>query len=198
MSAFSQLVFYLLTAAFVQNLVLSAGFGSSTLLRITRRPRDILLFSGMLCGFSLLTVLIAYPLDLLIGTSWDAKLIRPVLLIVIAALLYIGAALILKKRFPPAYQRVRRTLPLATFNNVVIGVALIVNHQFSVSLAGAVGLSLGSCLGFLVLSLLTAEARDRMDNPDVPQAFRGLPIALVYLGLMALALLGFKTGVSFI
>lgn len=37
-----------------------------------------------------------------------------------------------------------------------------------------------------------------MDNPDVPQAFRGLPIALVYLGLMALALLGFKTGVSFI
>ena len=102
MSAFSQLVFYLLTAAFVQNLVLSAGFGSSTLLRITRRPRDILLFSGMLCGFSLLTVLIAYPLDLLIGTSWDAKLIRPVLLIVIAALLYIGAALILKKRFPPA------------------------------------------------------------------------------------------------
>ena len=78
MSAFSQLVFYLLTAAFVQNLVLSAGFGSSTLLRITRRPRDILLFSGMLCGFSLLTVLIAYPLDLLIGTSWDAKLIRPV------------------------------------------------------------------------------------------------------------------------
>lgn len=92
MSAFSQLVFYLLTAAFVQNLVLSAGFGSSTLLRITRRPRDILLFSGMLCGFSLLTVLIAYPLDLLIGTSWDAKLIRPVLLIVIAALLYIGAA----------------------------------------------------------------------------------------------------------
>lgn len=48
------------------------------------------------------------------------------------------------------------------------------------------------------MSLLTAEARDRMDNPDVPQAFRGLPIALVYLGLMALALLGFKTGVSFI
>ena len=80
----------------------------------------------------------------------------------------------------------------------MIGVALIVNHLFSVSLAGAVGLSLGSCLGFLVLSLLTAEARDRMDNPDVPQAFRGLPIALVYLGLMALALLGFKTGVSFI
>ena len=35
MSAFSQLVFYLLTAAFVQNLVLSAGFGSSTLLRLS-------------------------------------------------------------------------------------------------------------------------------------------------------------------
>ena len=102
MSAFSQLVFYLLTAAFVQNLVLSAGFGSSTLLRITRRPRDILLFSGMLCGFSLLTVLIAYPLDLLIGTSWDAKLIRPVLLIVIAALLYIGCLLYTS---PPAPQQ---------------------------------------------------------------------------------------------
>ena len=65
-------------------------------------------------------------------------------------------------------------------------------------LPGAIGLSLGSCLGFLLLSLLTAEARERTDNPDVPQAFRGLPITLVYLGLMALALLGFKSGVSFI
>lgn len=198
MSSLGQLAFYLLTAAFVQNLVLSAGFGSSTMLRIIRRPRDILLFSGILCGFSLLTVLIAYPLDKFIGTSWDAKMVRPVLLIFIASLLYVGTVLVLKKRLPGAYQRVRRMLPLAAFNNVVTGVALIVNHQFSVSLPGAVGLSLGSCLGFLLLSLLTAEARERTDNPDVPQAFRGLPITLVYLGLMALALLGFKSGVSFI
>ena len=32
---------------------------------------------------------------------------------------------------------------------------------------------------------------ERLDNPDMPQSFRGLPATLVYLGLLALALLGF-------
>ena len=74
--------------------------------------------------------------------------------------------------------------------------ALVVNHQVRVALLPAVGLALGSCLGFLLLSWLTAEGMERLDNPDMPAAFRGLPATLVYLGLLALALMGFTPAFS--
>lgn len=92
---------------------------------------------------------------------------------------------------PPVPGRIQRLLPLAAFNNVVVGVALVINHQVQVGAAAAVGLALGSCLGFLLLSWLTAEGMERLDNPDMPAAFRGLPATLVYLGILALALMGF-------
>lgn len=111
-------------------------------------------------------------------------------MIAIAAVLYILTVVVLRRFLPAVFQRLSRLLALAAFNNVVIGIALISNHRFS-SLPSAIGLSLGACLGFLVLAWLTAEGMERLDNPDMPQSFRGLPATLVYLGLLALALLGF-------
>lgn len=186
---------WLLGMAVMQNAILTTGFGASMLLRITRRPRDILLFSGLLTGFSLLTVLIVYPLDLLLGNTALAKMIRPVLMVAIAALLYLLAVLLLKKLLPAVYPRIQRMLSLAAFNNLTIGLALVANHKVTLTLPGTIGLTLGACLGFLLLSWLTAEARERMDNPGVPSSFRGLPGVLLFLGLVALALLGFGPGV---
>ena len=62
----------------------------------------------------------------------------------------------------------------------------------SVSFLPAIGIAAGGAIGFLLLSALTIEAIERLDNPDIPHAFRGLPATLVYLGLLALALMGFN------
>ena len=193
-----EFVLFLLAAAFIQNAVLTTGFGSSIMFRISRRPREIFLFSGLLCFFAVLTTMLAYPLDLLIRSFAVAKLIRPVIIIAIAAALYVGLSLLLKKTLPSFYPRLSRLMPLAAFNNLVIGMALIVNHQFTLSFWGAVGLALGSCIGFAVLCWLTAEGMERLDNPDMPQAFRGLPAALLYLGILAIALLGFTNAITLI
>ena len=109
-----------------------------------------------------------------------------------------AVVVLLKKKFTALYARVSRMLPMAAFNNLVIGIALIVNHQFALSFPGAVGLSLGACGGYLLLSWMTAEGMERLDNPDVPKAFRGLPATLIYLGIIALALMGFSGSVSMI
>ena len=200
MKLFWDMLFTLLVAALIQNLVLTTGFGTSIMLRIVRRPRDIWIFSGLLAVFSVLTVLLFYPVDALIasrfGTGWWVKIYRPVIVILIAAMLYLLAALLVKRFLPRLFGRIQRLLPLAAFNTVVVGVALVVNHQVRVELLPAVGLALGSCLGFLLLSWLTAEGMERLDNPDMPAAFRGLPATLVYLGLLALALMGFTPAFS--
>lgn len=191
-------ILFLFATAVTQNIVLTTGFGSSMLLRIVRHPKDLVIFSAMLSGFSVLTVAICYPLDMLIGTGFWAKLLRPLMIVAVSAVLYCLSALIYSKSFPKFYARAGKFLPLASFNNLVIGIVLICNHNFSISLLGAMGLALGGCAGFMLLSLLTAEGIERMDNPDIPPAFRGLPITLVYVGLLALAILGFSSSVSLI
>lgn len=195
----SEFFLFLMTAAFLENIVLTTGFGSSVLLRMSRKRQNLLPFSVLLGIFATLTMAVCYPLDSLMGTNATAKFLRPFMMVFVSALLYVGISLLLKKKFAAVYVRVNRMLPIAAFNNLVIGIALIVNQKFPVdSFLGALGLSLGACIGFLLLSWLTAEGIERLDNPDVPRAFRGLPSVLIYLGILTLALMGFSGGVSFI
>lgn len=191
-------ILYLFASAVAQNIVLTTGLGSSMLMRVVRHPKDILPFSAMLGGFSVLTVAICYPLDDLIGTGVWAKLLRPLMIAAVVAVLYCIAHAILKRACPAFYIRMAKFLPLAAFNNLVIGVALICNHNFTTTFFGAIGLTLGGCAGFILLSLVTAEGIERVDNPDIPPAFRGLPIILVFVGLLALAVLGFAPAVPLI
>lgn len=187
-----------LTAAFVQNLVLTTGIGSSIVLRIVRDPKNLGLFSLFLTGFCLLTVVAFYPIDALIGISVLAKLLRPVIIIAIASLWYLLAVTVFERAFPHFYEYTRTLLPLAAFNNVVVSVALIANHQFECTLLDCVGLAFGACVGFVIIAFLAAEGADRLNNAEMPKAFRGMPSMLVYLGLLALALCGFSSSVSFV
>ena len=48
-----------------------------------------------------------------------------------------------------------------------------------------------------ITQVLVTEARHRLRSKAIPEAFRGLPITLVYIGVLALAIYGF-TGHSVI
>lgn len=188
----------LFTAAFLQNAVLTTGLGSSVLIRTTRKRTNIIPFGILLCVFATITMLIYYPIDMILGTEKLVKWIRPFIIIVATSILYIIITLILNQKMSALYSRIRRLVPIAAFNNLVIGIVIIVNHRFAVSLLGALGLSLGTCAGFVLLSWLTAEGMERLDNSDIPVSFRGLPSVLIHLGILALALMGFSGSVSMI
>ena len=64
-------------------------------------------------------------------------------------------------------------------------------------LGQSLGFGLGSGLGYLLAVLLVTEARHRLRSRAIPSAFRGLPVTLVYIGVLALAIYGF-TGHSVI
>ena len=189
-SELQDLLSFFVTVALLQNVILTTGFGSSVMLHMVRKPKNIWLFSGILGVFSTLTVIIAYPFDRLFGTEMT-NLWRPFMMIVITVVLYIVFTLLLQWLAPNFYTRVSRMLHMAAFNNLVTGIALICNAHFAVGLGGNIGLAIGSSLSFGIITWLTAEGIERMDNPDMPEAFRGMPSTLVYVGLLGLALMGF-------
>ena len=89
-----------------------------------------------------------------------------------------------------------RIVPLAALNSGVLGTVLVERTQ-SFTLMQSLGFGLGSGVGYLLAVLLVTEAQHRLRSKAIPSAFRGLPITLVYIGVLALAIYGF-TGHSVI
>jgi Na+-translocating ferredoxin:NAD+ oxidoreductase RnfA subunit len=109
---------------------------------------------------------------------------------------YLLVVTILKRTVPRVLSRIQRILSLAAFNNVLIGLLMITEFSLNTSLWGALGAAVGAALDFFLLSRFVEEALGRLDNPEMPAAFKGFPIALLYLGLLALAFSGFKPAIT--
>ena len=97
------------------------------------------------------------------------------------------------ERFSPVlYQHFGIYLPLITVNCAVLGVSLfMIDETAKLSFARAALYGLGSGLGFWLAIILMAGLRRRVEEADVPVPLRGLGVALVITGLMALAFMGF-------
>lgn len=191
----SEWIVWLLTTALFQNLLLTTGFGTSMLLRVLHKKSDIWKFGAILSVFLIATVLIDYPVDRWLGLSAQAKMLRPLVMVAIAALLYCVVTFVIAHISVPFYKKLKPYIGPAAFNNLTIGLAMIANHRVSLTFLGMLGLAVGTCLGFMLLGWLTLEGRARMDAAAIPAAWRGVPITLLYLGIVALALLGFGGGV---
>ena len=107
-SEFKDLLSFFVTVALMQNVILTTGFGSSVMLHMVRKPKNIWLFSGILGVFSTLTVIIAYPLDVLLFSNAMTHLWRPFIMVGITVVLYVVITLLLKWLGPDLYRRIGR------------------------------------------------------------------------------------------
>ena len=99
--------------------------------------------------------------------------------------------IMLKKVSPPLYQALGIFLPLITTNCAVLGVALLM-IQKEFSLVEGLIYSVGSAIGFALAMILFAGLREHLELEDVPKPFKGLPIALITAGILAMAFMGFS------
>lgn len=97
---------------------------------------------------------------------------------------------VLRSSAPLLYRSLGIFLPLITSNCAVLGVVLL-NTFAQHSLFEALLFGFGSAVGFGLVLVLFAAARERLDACPVPAPFRGVPIALITAGTMALGFLGF-------
>ena len=110
-------------------------------------------------------------------------------ILVIAALVQM-VEIVLKKTSPALYQALGIFLPLITTNCAVLGVAII-SVQKNFDLLTGVIYSVATALGFALALILFAGIRERLEVEDTPTALRGVPIALITAGLLAMAFMGF-------
>ena len=119
-------------------------------------------------------------------------------ILIIAALVQM-VEIILKKISPSLYSALGVILPLITTNCAVLGVALnVVTKEYTfggvshmLSLAESVVFAAGTALGFALALIIFAGIREHIDLMEAPKGMRGVPIALITAGILAMAFMGF-------
>ena len=190
---------YALLAIFAQNAVFTRALGVSRMVQLVGDDRtSSALFGMMLC----ITQVLVAPAAFFAGRWFIAPLdnraqLRPLVYIASIAVVCLAEHLVLwLLRSLPRRSQLLRIVPLAALNSGVLGTVLVERTQ-TFTLGQSLGFGLGSGLGYVLAVLLVTEARHRLRSKAIPKAFRGLPITLVYIGMLALAIYGF-TGHSVI
>ena len=188
---------YAVLAIFAQNAVFTRSLGVSRLVQLVgdERPSSWW-FALMLCITQVLVAPLVYFAGSFIAPLPNRAQLRPVMYLTCIAAVCLFELLVLKLAKGPRSGQLIRILPIAAVNSGVLGTVLVERTQ-SFTLEQSLGFGLGSGLGYLLAVMLVTEAQNRLRSRAIPEAFRGLPVTLIYIGVLALAIYGF-TGHSVI
>ena len=117
--------------------------------------------------------------------------VQTISFILVIAVLVQMLEIMMKKVSPSLYAALGVFLPLITTNCAVLGVAIIVaqkNFGFLYSVVYAVA----TAVGFALALTIFAGIRTQLALADVPRSMRGVPIALIVAGILAMAFMGFS------
>lgn len=189
MKTVGEFLTYALIAVFAQNLVFSAASPFGTVRQCVRGQKHIVRLSIYVSVFSLLTALTVLPFDYY-APLWSSPVpVRTALLCVAAILWY----MIFSALAPhiPSLSESADMLPSAALNGAVMVMPLMMDIKAVTDPVRVCGLSFGCGFGFLLAVWLLSCGMRRADNPDMPEAFRGTPVMLIYVGLISLAFSAF-------
>jgi len=179
----TELLLIVVAAATVNNIVLVRLLGLCPVLGTGTHLDDVKGVSLATTGVLTITAGLTYLLEQWVLVPYELPYLRIIGFLALTVLTVQGANLLLR--------RSTTQLPLITINCAVLGVALLTAGTSS-SLGGAIALGFGAGLGFSLVLLLFSGLRPRLEQAPVPAALRGPAIALITLGMMSLAVLGFS------
>jgi|GEM_PF-1828340 len=190
---------YLLIAAFAQNTLLGGAVDSTAMLSVVRRPSRLFICGGLTSLFALLACAVTMPFDRyfplwVISTSMPVRAAMVCFAVILWYLLITKLISLMPKlsavmdglAAPAAFGGAAVAAPLLLFRGENVPHALwtdSITHAPEV-----IGYCLGAGLGFALAAWLLNAGMRRADNPDIPDALRGTPVMLIYMGIIALAL----------
>ena len=194
MEYLSEFLMAALSAVILQNAVFTRGLGSSKDTIMMSSTGTIVVFGGMLTVVTLLSTVLSWPLNYLLRayrlSSRTGIPYLPSLGTLLCICLVFSVIWVVSRTWFPVLHYVIRPIAIpAAFNCAVMGTILIAFSD-GYGFLKSMGFSLGSGVGYTLALLLLNEGRKRIALSDVPRSFRGLPVMLLYVGILSLAIYG--------
>ncbi|MBO4733712.1 MAG: RnfABCDGE type electron transport complex subunit A [Clostridia bacterium] len=179
----------LLAGILTNNMVLSKFLGICPFLGVSKKLNTAFSMSVAVTLVMVAASAVTYPIYHYLLYPNYAYLETVVFILVIAALVQL-IEMFLKKFIKPIYNALGIYLPLITTNCAVLGVTML-NIQNELDFVSSLVNALAAGLGFMLAMVLFAGVRQKVDDADVPEFLKGLPITLIAAALVSLSFLGF-------
>jgi electron transport complex protein RnfA len=183
----------IVSAILIDNFVLSKFLGICPFLGVSRKTETAVGMSVAVIFVMTLASAACWPIFALLLVPLKLAYLQTIVFILVIAALVQLVETILKKFMPPLYKALGIYLPLITTNCAVLGVVLLnVLPGKTLGFLESVVNGFAAGVGFTLVIILFSGIRERIDNSDIPESMKGLPIALVAAGLVSVAFMGFK------
>ena len=174
---------------FVNNVVLSKFYAVCPLLGVSKKSENALNMGYAVTFVIVVASAVTWCLYNYVLVPLELKYLDLITFILVIASLVQFVEMFLKKTSPAIYKAMGVYLPLITTNCAVLGVALD-NISAGYNLVEAIVAGLAVSVGFTVVIYVFATIREKLEIADVPESFKGVPIALITVGIMACAIAG--------
>lgn len=191
MELFMEILSVFLSAALLENMVLGRALGVSRTTLVQEKRAAVVGFSLSVLFMCTVSSVLGYGIRWLLGwPQVDFSLFTKQAILFLAVIIsYCLLYLLIRKKMKNLVSMFGNVISYAAFNGAVYG-SLLISSTKELGLWQSLVHGFGAGCGMILASTLILVGHRRMDLRDVPRAFRGIPIMLLYLGILALALYG--------
>ena len=196
----------LVRSVFVDNMVFAFFLGMCSYLAVSKSVKTAIGLGVAVIFVQVITLPVNYLLqtkvlaaDGIFGV--DLTFLAFILFIAVIAGIVQLVEMIVERFAPALYSQLGIFLPLIAVNCAIMGGSLFMqqriglpadNSQAITCFADSIAFALGSGLGWMVAIVLFAAIREKMEYCNIPKPLRGLGIAFITVGLMAMAFMCFS------
>ena len=185
------LIVILMSAVLVDNYVLSRFLGICPFLGVSKKVDQSVGMGLSVIFVMLMATAATWPIQTYILNNLGLGFTQTIVFILVIAALVQFIEIFLKKFIPALHQSLGVYLTLITTNCAVLGVT-INNITDGYGFIESMVSSLGCGLGFLLAMVLFSGVRSRIEESNIPESFKGLPVTLVAASFVSMAFFGFS------
>lgn len=184
-------IIIIISAILVNNIVLSQFLGVCPFLGVSKKIETAIGMTGAVTFVMVLATIVTFLIQHYILNPLNISYLQTISFILVIASLVQLVEIVLKKVSPSLYQALGVFLPLITTNCAILGVAILV-IQKEFNLMEGVVYAIANAIGFGLALIIFAGLREHSDLQNAPKGLKGVPLALITAGILAMAFMGFS------
>lgn len=180
----------IITYVFVQNFILVQFMGLCPFIGVSKNSESALGMGMAVTFVTAVASVVCYMVYYFLLVPFALEYLKTVAFISVIAALVQLVEMVIRKMTPSLYKALGIFLPLITTNCAVLGIAILnIDNGYNLLESFFAGLAAG--LGFTLAIVLMSNIREKLELTPVRKSYKGVPIAFISAGLMALAFMAF-------
>jgi len=193
---FGKLFELVIAASLINNFVFTRFLGLCIFFGVSKKMETAVGMSITFTAVMMVSAALSWLVFTYVMVPLDITFLKIIIFIGIVAGFVQASDTIMRKVSPALFYKLGIYLALISTNCIILAVPLI-NAGEKYSFLESIAFALGSGLGFALALVIMASIREKLELADVPGPFKGLPIAFIATGLIALAFAGFSGLITF-